>query len=68
MIGNINVAGVDMLSIIKEYNLPYEFPKQVLEEARSVEKEINISDIKIAIIILPIFNFLFFLFLFISTT
>ena len=46
VIGNINVAGVDMLSIIKEYNLPYEFPKQVLDEARSIEKEISNNEIK----------------------
>ena len=46
VIGNINVAGVDMLSIIKEYNLPYEFPKQVLDEAKSIEKEIDIINIK----------------------
>ena len=46
VIGNINVSGVDMLSIIKEYNLPYEFPKQVLDETKNIEKEINTSDIK----------------------
>ena len=46
VIGNINVAGVDMLSIIKEYNLPYEFPKPVLDEARSIPKEINNNEIK----------------------
>lgn len=46
VIGNINVAGVDMLSIIKEYNLPYEFPKQVIEEANSINTEIDIKDIK----------------------
>ena len=46
VIGNINVAGVDMLSIIKEYNLPYEFPRQVLDEAKSIEKEIDIKNIK----------------------
>lgn len=46
VIGNINVAGVDMLSIIKEYNLPYEFPKQVLDEARSIPKEIDKNEIR----------------------
>lgn len=38
VIGNINVAGVDMLSIIKEYNLPYEFPRPVIEEAKKIEE------------------------------
>jgi len=46
VIGNINIAGVDMLSIIKEYNLPYEFPKQVIDEAKSVEKEVSSEEIK----------------------
>ena len=46
VIGNINVAGVDMLSIIKEYNLPYEFPKQVIEEAKSIPEEISEKEIK----------------------
>ena len=46
VIGNINVAGVDMLSIIKEYNLPYEFPKQVIDEAKSIPEEISENEIK----------------------
>ena len=46
VIGNINVAGVDMLSIIKEYNLPYEFPKQVIDEAKNIEKEVSNLEIQ----------------------
>ena len=38
VIGGANEAEVDLLSIIKEYNLPYEFPKQVLDEAKEVSK------------------------------
>lgn len=34
VIGQANEAEVDMLSIIKEYKLPYEFPKPVLEEVK----------------------------------
>ena len=45
-LGNINEAGVDMLSLIKEYNLPYEFPEKVVEEAQAISKEINEKDIK----------------------
>ena len=26
VLGNVNEAGVDILSLIKEYNLPYDFP------------------------------------------
>ena len=45
ILGNINVAGVDMLSIIKEYNLPYEFPEFVLNEAKRIEKEVSLDEI-----------------------
>ena len=46
VIGNINIAGVDMLSIIKEYNLPYEFPKPVIDEAKNTEKEVQLKEIE----------------------
>lgn len=45
ILGNINIAGVDMLSIIKAYKLPYEFPKFVIDEARKIEKEISLDEI-----------------------
>ena len=45
IIGNINEAGIDMLSIIKEYKLPYEFPKQVIKEAKSIEKNVTLEEI-----------------------
>ncbi len=41
VLGNINEAGVDMLSIIKEYDLPYEFPEPVLKEAKSLKIEVS---------------------------
>lgn len=34
VLGNINEAGVDMLSLIKEHGLPSKFPEQVIEEAK----------------------------------
>ena len=37
VLGDVNEAGVDMLSFIKEYELPYEFPEEVVEEAKSKE-------------------------------
>ena len=46
VIGNINQAGVDMMSIIKEYKLPARFPEDVVEEAKSFGDKIDISDIK----------------------
>ena len=41
VIGNIDEAGVDMMSLIKEYDLPYEFPNPVLEEAKALKIEIS---------------------------
>ena len=45
VIGGINQAGVDMLSIIKEYGLPAEFPKNVVEEAKRAGRKIDKKDI-----------------------
>lgn len=36
-----------MLSLIKEYDLPYVFPKAVVNEAKSKGNKINEKDIKI---------------------
>ena len=46
IIGNINQAGVDMLSLIKEYDLPYEFNEAVITEAKNIKQEIDEADIK----------------------
>lgn len=46
ILGNINQAGVDMLSVIREFDLPSEFPSFVLEEAKKIPQEINKKDIK----------------------
>ena len=46
IIGYIDQAGVDMLSLIKEYGLPYEFPPQVVQEAKRIEQKVNESEIQ----------------------
>ncbi len=46
IIGNIDMAGIDMLSIIKQYNLPYEFPKPVLDEAKKLAQEVTLEELK----------------------
>ena len=46
IIGNINQAGVDMMSLIKEYNLPYEFPEPVIKQAKSIKQQLDDTDIK----------------------
>ncbi len=45
VIGNVNEAGVDMLSLIKEYSLPAKFSKEVVNEAKSKGDKINQKDI-----------------------
>ncbi len=44
VIGKVDEAGVDLLSIVKEYNLPNEFPKQVIDEANQVSNEIDLKE------------------------
>lgn len=46
VIGGVNEAGVDMLSLIKEYDLPYKFSEEVAKEARAVEQEVNLKDME----------------------
>ena len=46
VIGNVNEAGIDMLSLIKDYDLPYKFPKEVGKEAKKYGTSINSEDIK----------------------
>ncbi|MGN1299047.1 MAG: ribonuclease R [Candidatus Scatovivens sp.] len=38
VLGNVDEAGIDLLSVIKEYGLPNEFPKEVIKEAKNVSK------------------------------
>lgn len=45
VIGNVNAAGVDMMSLIKEYHLPYVFPEQVAEQAKQANRKIDKKDI-----------------------
>lgn len=45
VLGAPNQAGVDMLSLIKEYNLPSKFPEPVVEEAKKCENKVDKKDI-----------------------
>ena len=45
VLGNVNEAGVDMLSLIKEHKLPAKFPEQVVEEAKKCGNKIDEKDI-----------------------
>ena len=46
VLGRVNEAGVDMLSLIKQYELPYKFPEEVVAEAKSFGNEIDKKDIQ----------------------
>eukprot|EP00481_Brizalina_sp_1-RS-2013_P003611 TRINITY_DN9848_c0_g1_i1.p1 TRINITY_DN9848_c0_g1~~TRINITY_DN9848_c0_g1_i1.p1 ORF type:complete len:107 (-),score=5.85 TRINITY_DN9848_c0_g1_i1:557-877(-) len=43
VLGDRGSPGVDTLSIIRQYDLPDDFPESVLEEARSQAEEFNES-------------------------
>ena len=45
VLGPPNQAGVDMLSLIKEYNLPSKFPEPVVEEAKQCGNKVDKKDI-----------------------
>ena len=45
VLGNVNEAGVDMLSIIKEHQLPAKFPEAVVEEAKKCGNKVDKKDI-----------------------
>ena len=44
ILGFENEAFVDMLSLVKDYRLPYEFPEKVMEEARAINPLIDKKD------------------------
>lgn len=45
VLGGINEAGVDMLSLIKQYELPYKFPDEVVAEAKAYGDKIDPLDL-----------------------
>ena len=45
VLGDVNEAGVDMLSLVKEYNLPTNFPEPVIEEAIRCGNKVDKKDI-----------------------
>lgn len=44
ILGHINDPGVDILSIIKGYDLPVEFPKDVMDQVATVPSELSAPD------------------------
>ena len=45
VLGGVNEAGVDMLSLIKQYELPYKFPEEVVAEAKGFGNQIDKADL-----------------------
>src|SRR5690606_39048788 len=46
ILGYVGEKGVDILSIIKDYKLPEEFPDKVKKQAKQIEKAISEEEIK----------------------
>lgn len=46
ILGHINDPGTDILSIIKEFDMPMDFPEEVMKEIESVPDELSEEDIK----------------------
>lgn len=44
IIGHINDPGTDIMSIVKGYDLPVEFPEKVLKQAQNVGKPVSVAD------------------------
>lgn len=44
ILGHINDPGIDILSIVRGYDLPMEFPEKVLNQAERVAKEVSEAD------------------------
>lgn len=46
ILGHINDPGVDIMSVVKAYDLPVEFPEEVMRSLGNVPEEINPEEIK----------------------
>lgn len=46
ILGHVNDPGVDILSIVKGFDLPMEFPERVLNQAQRVAKDVSLKDME----------------------
>lgn len=46
ILGHVNDPGVDILSIVKGFDLPMEFPERVLNQAERVAKDVSLKDME----------------------
>lgn len=47
ILGDYQQAGVDILSIIRTYNIPVEFPPEVIAETKAMPQEITTEDVQL---------------------
>ncbi|MSU63501.1 MAG: ribonuclease R [Pedosphaera sp.] len=45
VLGAPDEEGVDMLSVLRQYNLPLHFPRKVLDEARAIGSEVHVGEL-----------------------
>ena len=45
ILGNMRDMGIDILSVVKTYNIPYEFSEEILKEAQSISQTIDETNI-----------------------
>lgn len=45
ILGHMNDPGVDIISVIMAYNLPVEFPEEVMQQVEAVQEEISEKDL-----------------------
>jgi ribonuclease R len=46
VLGAPDEEGVDMLSVLRQYDLPLHFPREALDEARSIGSEVRVEEIR----------------------
>ncbi|MDE5908154.1 MAG: ribonuclease R [Lachnospiraceae bacterium] len=46
ILGHVNDPGVDILSIVKGFDLPMEFPERILNQAQRVAKDVSLKDME----------------------
>lgn len=46
ILGHVNDPGVDILSIVKGFDLPMEFPERVLNQGQRVAKDVSLKDME----------------------
>jgi len=46
VLGHVHDPGVDVLTLVRQYNIPYEFPEDVISQTSDIPEEITQSDLE----------------------